>query len=81
MLLKKSGAWYTYDEERLGQGREAAKKTLKENPDVREEIEAKVRDYYSIDGKQNIQEIVEEVIEPAKAEKVAEKPEKEPQTK
>ncbi len=38
-VAKKSGAWYTYGEERLGQGREAAKQTLKENPDLREEIE------------------------------------------
>lgn len=45
-VAKKSGAWYTYGEERLGQGREAAKQTLKENPDVRDEIEAKVRDFY-----------------------------------
>ena len=37
-VAKKSGAWYTYGEERLGQGREAAKQTLKENPDLREEI-------------------------------------------
>ena len=37
-VAKKSGAWYTYGEERLGQGREAAKQTLKENPDLRNEI-------------------------------------------
>lgn len=45
-VAKKSGAWYTYEDERLGQGREAAKQTLKENPDIREEIEQKVRQYY-----------------------------------
>ncbi len=38
-VAKKSGAWYTYGEERLGQGREAAEQTLKENPDLREELE------------------------------------------
>ncbi len=47
-VAKKSGAWYTYGEERLGQGREAAKQTLKENPDIREEIEAKVLDFYGV---------------------------------
>ncbi|MCH4184355.1 MAG: recombinase RecA [Eggerthellaceae bacterium] len=47
-LVKKSGAWYTYGEERLGQGHEAAKKTLKDNLDLREEIEHKVRDEYDI---------------------------------
>ena len=45
---KKSGAWYTYGEERLGQGREAAKHTLKENPDLREELETKVREAFDI---------------------------------
>ncbi len=47
-VAKKSGAWYTYGEERLGQGREAAKQTLKENPDLREEIELKVREAFDI---------------------------------
>ena len=47
-MAKKSGAWYTYGEERLGQGREAAKQTLKENPDLREELENKVREAFEI---------------------------------
>lgn len=42
-IVTKSGAWYTYGTERLGQGREAAKKTLAENPALRREIENKVR--------------------------------------
>ena len=44
--------WFSsggYDEERLGQGREAAKKSLRENPDLRNEIEDKVRAYYELD--------------------------------
>ena len=47
-VAKKSGAWYTYGEERLGQGREAAKRTLAQNPDLREEIELKVREAFNI---------------------------------
>lgn len=47
-IAKKSGAWYTYGEERLGQGREAAKEKLRENPDLRKELEDKVREYYNI---------------------------------
>ena len=47
-IAKKSGVWYTYGEVRLGQGREAAKQTLVENPDVREEIEKKVREHFDI---------------------------------
>ena len=42
-IVKKSGSWFNYGEERLGQVREAAKRTLKENPDVRDEIENKIR--------------------------------------
>lgn len=47
-IANKSGAWYTYGEERLGQGREAAKESLKTNPDLRDELEAKVREYYEV---------------------------------
>ncbi|MCL2825921.1 MAG: recombinase RecA [Eggerthellaceae bacterium] len=47
-IVKKSGAWYTYGEERLGQGREAAKALIKANPDLYHEIEGKVRAYYEI---------------------------------
>ena len=47
-VAKKSGAWYTYGEERLGQGREAAKQTLRDSPDLRDEIELKVREAFEI---------------------------------
>jgi len=43
-VVAKSGAWYTCGEERLGQGREAAKEFLRENPDLRDSIEARVRE-------------------------------------
>lgn len=46
-IANKSGSWYTYQDERLGQGREAAKNTLRENPAIREEIEQKVREHYN----------------------------------
>ena len=42
-IVSKSGAWYTYETERLGQGREAAKEFLRSNPELRDEIEHKVR--------------------------------------
>ena len=42
-IVEKSGAWFSYDSQRLGQGRENAKQYLRENPEVAEEIEAKVR--------------------------------------
>ena len=42
-IVEKSGAWFAYGGERLGQGRENAKQFLKENPDVRRAIEERVR--------------------------------------
>lgn len=42
-IVEKSGAWYSYNGERLGQGKENAKKTLKDNPALFEEIERKLR--------------------------------------
>ena len=42
-VIDKAGAWYTYEGERLGQGREAAKEFLRSTPDLRDEIEQKVR--------------------------------------
>ena len=42
-IVKKSGSWYTYGEERLGQGREAAKETLATTPDLYDEINHLVR--------------------------------------
>jgi recombination protein RecA len=41
-IVKKSGSWYSYNETKLGQGREAAKDCLKDNPELAEEIEAKI---------------------------------------
>ncbi|MDO5656107.1 MAG: recombinase RecA [Flavobacteriaceae bacterium] len=43
-IVKKSGSWYSYDESRLGQGRDAVKDVLKDNPDLMEEIEAKIKE-------------------------------------
>ena len=47
-VCKKTGAWFTYGDERLGQGREAAKASLRNNPDLREEIELQVREKFGI---------------------------------
>jgi recombination protein RecA len=43
-VVEKSGAWFSYDSIRIGQGRENSKKFLKENPDIRDRIEKAVRD-------------------------------------
>jgi recombination protein RecA len=42
-IVDKSGAWFAYKEEKIGQGREAAKQYLKENPKVADEIEKQIR--------------------------------------
>lgn len=43
-IIQKSGSWYSYGADRLGQGREAAKDVLRTNPDLRDEVETKVRE-------------------------------------
>ena len=45
-IVQKSGSWYAYDGEKIGQGRETAKKFLEEHPEVMAEIDAKVREHY-----------------------------------
>lgn len=47
-IIKKSGAWYSYNEERLGQGRENVKQFFMENPELMNEVESKVREYFNI---------------------------------
>jgi recombination protein RecA len=42
-ILEKSGAWYAYNGEKIGQGRDNAREFLRENPDLSIEIENKVR--------------------------------------
>lgn len=47
-IIEKSGAWYAYNGEKLGQGKENVKELFKTNDKLREEIDKKVRDYYQI---------------------------------
>lgn len=47
-IIDKAGAWYSYKEERLGQGREAVKTFLKSNPDVAATIETQIREGYGL---------------------------------
>ena len=41
-IIKKSGSWFSYDDTKLGQGRDAAKKCIQDNPELAEELEAKI---------------------------------------
>jgi recombination protein RecA len=73
-VVNKSGAWYAYNGEKIGQGRENSKNYLKENPAICDEIEQKVRDFYQLDGSiEDENEAAEEAKTAAKAEKKAEK--------
>lgn len=49
-IIQKSGSWYSYNDERLGQGRENAKLFLKENEDLRSEIMFKIREHHGLDA-------------------------------
>ncbi|MFD1928634.1 recombinase RecA [Sporosarcina siberiensis] len=49
-VVQRSGSWYSYEGERLGQGRENAKQFLAENVDIRAEIDKKIRNFYNLDG-------------------------------
>ena len=50
-IVDKSGAWYSYNGERMGQGKENVKTYLKENPKITEEIDGILRDKLGFNGK------------------------------
>ena len=54
-IIEKSGAWYSYKGEKIGQGRENAKIYLENNPTIMDEIEHKIRVHYNLE-KENIKE-------------------------
>lgn len=76
-IVNKSGAWYAYKDEKIGQGRENAKAYLKEHPEILEEIEAQVRAHYgldnSVDEDEAIDTAVEEKAKKSRKSKAAEK--------
>ena len=47
-MVRKSGAWYTYEGDQLGQGKENARNFLKDNPDLADEIEKKIKEKLGI---------------------------------
>ncbi|MFJ1764108.1 recombinase RecA [Amycolatopsis sp. NPDC088138] len=62
-IVRKSGAWYTYEGDQLGQGKENARKFLRENPDIANEIEKRIKEKLGI-GPQLDVEAVEAVPAP-----------------
>ena len=59
-IINKSGAWYAYNGDKIGQGRENAKTYLSTHPEVMEEIETKVRAHYKLDGAAGEEELAAE---------------------
>ena len=57
-IIEKSGAWYSYNGEKIGQGRENVKELLKNNKKLYEELEKKVRAHYDLTN----QKVQEEII-------------------
>ena len=55
-IVKKAGSWFSYNEQRLGQGRENVKNYLLDNPALLEELDLKVRDFYDIGEKKGKKE-------------------------
>jgi len=49
-IVEKSGAWYSYNGERVGQGKDNAREFLKENPEIAKEIEAKIREKLGVNS-------------------------------
>ncbi|MBP3951967.1 recombinase RecA [Bacillus suaedae] len=62
-IVQKSGAWYSFNEERLGQGRENSKQFLKENKELTEQIETLIRDHHGLNGEIQVAAATEEEIE------------------
>jgi len=58
-IVNKAGAWFSYNGEKIGQGREAAKTYLKNNPEAMKEIEKKVRDNFNLAFEKSLGEIEE----------------------
>ena len=62
-VVNKSGAWFNYGDQRLGQGRENVKKYLEENSGLMDEIEGKIRAKYGLDGKVSVPEDTQEAAQ------------------
>jgi recombination protein RecA len=59
-IVEKSGSWFSYDSERIGQGRENAKTYLREHPDMAAKIESAVRESAGLDGGKILDEMAED---------------------
>ncbi|WIV10918.1 recombinase RecA [Proteiniborus sp. MB09-C3] len=58
-IINKSGSWYSYESNRLGQGRENAKDFLRDNAEIANEIEAKIREKYNLQSPAQINKLID----------------------
>jgi len=63
-LIKKSGAWYSYGDDRIGQGKDNVRQFLKEHPEMASEIEAQLREKLLPKANAEVVESAEEAGEP-----------------
>ncbi len=77
-IVQRSGAWYSYGDARLGQGRENAKAFLRENLDIANEIEYKIKEHLGILAPESEEEMVEEAVEEPAPKAARQKSSKEP---
>jgi recombination protein RecA len=70
-IVNKSGAWYAYNGEKIGQGRENTKAYFTEHPEMMEEVERKVREYYHVGGKLEVEKGQSEDFEETMATKMS----------
>lgn len=70
-IIEKSGAWYAYKGEKIGQGKENVKELFKKNKKLADEVDSKVREHYDLRvGKQVKQDKIEKAEKPAKIQNV-----------
>ena len=70
-IIVKSGAWFAYKGEKIGQGRENAKQYLEENPEVLAEIDKAVREHYGLEASEDAKPAKAEEPKASKADKAA----------
>ncbi|MBF9073798.1 recombinase RecA [Streptacidiphilus fuscans] len=73
-FIRKSGAWYTYEGDQLGQGKENARNFLRDNPDLADEVEKKIKEKLGIGPKLDVAETAAPVVAEAAAPAAAKTP-------
>jgi recombination protein RecA len=63
-IVRKSGAWYTYDGDQLGQGKENARTFLRDNPDLADELDKKIRERLGIGARLDAEALPDEPVPP-----------------